>query len=100
MAERPGGVNQARAGEAQGTAATHRVFLLGAGFSKPAGLPVAAELLPLVRDRISERLSVKGFTHLERALERYTAYLRDVEPDAAFDLEQFAAWLDWTSSSS
>lgn len=88
-------MDEVKAVEARGAAATHRVFLLGAGFSKPAGLPLAAELLPLVRDRVQQRLSADGFTHLDRALERYSVYQNDVEPGTAFDLEQFAAWLDW-----
>jgi hypothetical protein len=29
-----------------------RVFILGAGFSKPAGMPLATELLPLLADRL------------------------------------------------
>ena len=29
-----------------------RVFILGAGFSKPAGMPLATELLPLLLDKL------------------------------------------------
>ncbi len=34
-----------------------RVFILGAGFSNPAGMPLATELLPLLLDKLqlSER---------------------------------------------
>src|SRR5262245_9894092 len=31
---------------------TNRVFMLGAGFSKPAGMPLATELLPLLTTQL------------------------------------------------
>jgi hypothetical protein len=74
---------------------TNRVFLLGAGFSKPAGLPLATELLDLVRDVARSRWEAGGRSHLERDLERYENYLADTDPGRAFDLEEFGAWLDW-----
>ncbi|MFC4628025.1 SIR2 family protein [Promicromonospora alba] len=74
---------------------TCRVFLLGAGFSKPAGLPLAAELLDQVLDVARTRWSRDGSSHLERDLERYEEYLADTDPGQVFDLEQFGAWLDW-----
>lgn len=75
---------------------THRVFLLGAGFSKPAGLPLASELLDRVRDVARRCLSTPdGYNHLEADLERYEMYLADTEPSRPFDLEEFGAWLDW-----
>ena len=74
---------------------TNRVFFLGAGFSKPAGLPLAVELLDLVREVVRETLSVDGYNHLDHAIGRYKDYLRDIDPSRAFDLEEFGAWLDW-----
>jgi hypothetical protein len=38
---------------------------------------------------------VKGFSHLESAIEQYKQFLADTEPDRGFDLEEFGAWLDW-----
>ncbi|WP_277211993.1 SIR2 family protein [Isoptericola croceus] len=74
---------------------TNRVFLLGAGFSKPAGLPLATELLDRVVAVAQSRWSVDGSSHLERDLERYEKFLQDTDPGRAFDLEEFGAWLDW-----
>ncbi|MGZ6609194.1 MAG: hypothetical protein ACXVFI_19255 [Solirubrobacteraceae bacterium] len=74
---------------------TARLFILGAGFSKAAGMPLASELLPLVLDVAARYFRSKGFSHLEHALERYDAYVADVEPGRQFDLEEFGAWLDW-----
>lgn len=74
---------------------TNRVFLLGAGFSKPAGLPLASELLPMVIDVARDHMSSDGFNHLEADIERYEAYLADTDPARCFDLEEFCAWLDW-----
>jgi hypothetical protein len=82
-----------------GTPNTHRLFLLGAGFSKPAGLPLASELLGLVLSAVDEHLSVghdgERFNHLARAVDRYCAFLESTAPEQNFDLEQFGAWLDW-----
>lgn len=75
---------------------TSRVFLLGAGFSKPAGLPLANELLDLVREVARDFMRAPdGSSHLETAIERYERYLADTEPARPFDLEEFGAWLDW-----
>jgi hypothetical protein len=32
-----------------------RIYILGAGFSRPAGLPIATELFPAVRSAIERR---------------------------------------------
>lgn len=72
-----------------------RLFLLGAGFSKPAGLPLATELLPHVRAVAKRFFQADGYSHLEHALEMYDDYVADVDPGRPFDLEQFGAWLDW-----
>jgi hypothetical protein len=74
---------------------TARLFLLGAGFSKAAGLPLAAELLPLVRRVAEVYFRSDGYSHIENAIEQYGAYVDDVDPGRPFDLEEFAAWLDW-----
>ena len=73
-----------------------RLFLLGAGFSKPAGLPLAAELVPLILDVGDRYLSTEdGYNHLRNAVEGYKEYLEETNPGCAFDLESFGAWLDW-----
>jgi hypothetical protein len=77
------------------TGPTMRTFFIGAGFSKPAGLPVAGELLPLVLEVAARHFHADGGSFLERAVESYRAYLADVYPDRSFDLEEFGAWLDW-----
>lgn len=48
---------------------TARLFLLGAGFSKPAGFPLATELLPLVREVAALYFSSNGYSHIEHAIE-------------------------------
>lgn len=77
-------------------ALTNRVFLIGAGFSKPAGLPLANELLDHIRTVSRDYLRAPdGFSHLEGDLHRYEQYLADTDPTRPFDLEEFGAWLDW-----
>lgn len=73
-----------------------RLFLLGAGFSKPAGLPLAAELAPLVLNVADTYLATDdGYSHLRNAFERYETFLEETDPGSEFDLEAFSAWLDW-----
>lgn len=73
-----------------------RLFLLGAGFSKPAGLPLAAELVPLLLEVGDRHLSTgDGYNHLRNAVEGYREYLEETNPGTPFDLESFGAWLDW-----
>ncbi|WP_191089982.1 SIR2 family protein [Nesterenkonia ebinurensis] len=74
---------------------TNRIFLLGAGFSKPARLPLADELLDQVLTVARSHWSINGSSHLERDLDHYEQYLADTEPGRPFDLEEFSAWLDW-----
>lgn len=78
-----------------GEATTNRLFLVGAGFSRAAGLPLAHELLPFVRKVAGAYFRSNGYSHLEHAIEQYEAYLRDIDPAQQFDIEQFVAWLDW-----
>lgn len=87
-----GGVSEPVDGPA---AKTFRLFLLGAGFSKPAGLPLASELLPLVLRVAASHFRSNGYSHLEHALEQYDSFVADVDPGQELDLEEFAAWLDW-----
>jgi hypothetical protein len=75
---------------------TFRVFLLGAGFSRAAGMPLTSEFVPLIKRAALEYMSDgKGYTHLANALDRYQQYVDDVDPGRPFDLEQFGAWIDW-----
>jgi hypothetical protein len=74
---------------------TARLFLLGAGFSKPAGLPLAGELLDLVLHVARSHFRADASSHLERAVDAYLSFLSDVDPDREFDIEEFGAWLDW-----
>lgn len=80
-------------------APTVRRFLLGAGFSKPAGLPLGTEILEPVLD-VARRTfrSYDHFSHLEDAVTRYENFLSDTDPSAVFDVEQFGAWLDWENT--
>jgi len=72
------------------------MYLLGAGFSKPAGLPLASQLVPLVLEVADAYLSTDdGYSHLRKAFERYETFLEETDPATEFDLEAFGAWLDW-----
>jgi hypothetical protein len=71
-----------------------RLFFLGAGFSRPAGLPIAAELLDLVLDEVSGL--GRGDSHLHRAVREYLEYVEATTgavPDP-IDIEEFATYLD------
>ena len=57
-----------------------RLFILGAGFSKPAGLPLARELLQRVRN--------EGLATLEREIDHWTR----LYPDQQVDLERVLAF--------
>jgi hypothetical protein len=74
---------------------TFRMFLLGAGFSKAAGLPLASELFAEVLKVARSNFSVDGSSHLENELGRYKTYMRDTAPNEEFNFENFGAWLDW-----
>lgn len=73
-----------------------RIFVLGAGFSRPAGLPLGSELLPLIRDAVTARNGIDN--HLERDLRRYCEFLeatsgREVSPENV-NLEELLGFLD------
>ena len=69
----------------------HRLFILGAGFSKPAGLPLAGELLQLVRDEVKAHFRVSGGWDgaLERDIKEWTKLY---PPDEQIDLERVLAF--------
>ena len=68
----------------------HRLFILGAGFSKPAGLPLARELLQLVRDEVKTHSRVNG--GWDGALERDIKEWTKLYPDQQIDLERVLAF--------
>ncbi len=71
-----------------------RLFFLGAGFSRPAGVPLATELLDLVLAEV-ERFS-GGESHLHRAVPEYIEYVEATtgERPHPIDIEDFVAFLD------
>lgn len=79
-------------------AATHpgfRIFVIGAGFSRTAGLPLAFELFPEVQKRIELRYGRD--TKFHRDLADYLTYRSDCEgvsADSPVDLEAFLSYLD------
>ena len=62
-----------------------RLFILGAGFSKPAGLPLGIELLKLVRQSLMKSDS-------SRQLERDILEWNRLYPDGPVDLERILAY--------
>jgi hypothetical protein len=75
---------------------TFRLLFLGAGFSRPAGLPLGGELFQAVRAAI---IAENGRdNHVERDLARYVRYVNDCEGGSqtaeTVDYEQFLAFLD------
>jgi hypothetical protein len=76
----------------------HRLMVLGAGFSRPAGLPLADQLLDLVLTELERFFGEE--THLHRALHAYKEFLRECTGDDAekIDIEAFAAYLDYRHS--
>ena len=74
----------------------YALFLLGAGFSKPAGLPLGPELFEEVRQDARTKFGANNA--LEGELSGYCAYLTDVTGTAVrpedIDFEKFMAFLD------
>jgi hypothetical protein len=71
-----------------------RCFILGAGFSAAAGLPLTTGLLDLVLEEIAGLND--GDSHLHQSLEEYRNFVRETsgrEPDS-IDIEEFATYLD------
>ena len=67
-----------------------RLFVLGAGFSKPAGLPLARELLQLVREEVKSYFECGGGWEgtLEREIREWTL----LYPGMPVDLERVLAY--------
>lgn len=64
---------------------TKRVFIFGAGFSKPAGMPLATELLPL----LSEKLKLDEMQDWLKGMHQRLAWLSGgVQQDFALNIEQ------------
>ncbi|MBK5219777.1 MAG: SIR2 family protein [Thermoleophilia bacterium] len=79
----------------EATRALPRLIILGAGFSKPAGLPLSTELLDLV---LTELHAFYGRdTHLHRSLPAYLDFVRATSGTTPepIDIEAFAAYLDY-----
>ncbi|GMV04428.1 MAG: hypothetical protein AMXMBFR53_07080 [Gemmatimonadota bacterium] len=73
-----------------------RIFVLGAGFSKPAGLPLGPELWQEIKARASR--GAGRASKFDRDLDLYLRYLRDtgrsVGTDDDVDFEGFLGFLD------
>jgi hypothetical protein len=72
-----------------------RLFFLGAGFSRPAGLPLASELFPLIQDDIEGHYGTETKFHrdLHNYLEYRQACLRVADSESV-NFEQFMSYLD------
>ena len=75
---------------------TFRILILGAGFSRPAGLPLGKELWANVRGLLLNRYGSNN--HVERDLQRYAKYLSACQGLAVdietIDYERFLGFLD------
>jgi hypothetical protein len=75
---------------------TFRLLILGAGFSKPARMPLANELFKEVRKRVKQLFGVDN--QLESDLENYNYYLHNTQGfDGSvddIDMEKFLSFLD------
>lgn len=73
----------------------YRLIFLGAGFSRPAGLPLGGELWQEIRSRLRSTSSAAKF---DRAVEKYQAYQRECHGSEIsrdeIDFEDFLAFLD------
>ena len=75
---------------------TYRILILGAGFSRPAGLPLGSELFQYVREYVRS-LDLHQNT-LERDIVRYKNYVLNTEgkslTEETLDYEKFLSFLD------
>lgn len=73
-----------------------RIFILGAGFSKSAGLPLASELFPLAKAAIESEYGRD--TKFQRDLENYLRYRRECDgvelDERKVDLEELMSFWD------
>lgn len=73
-----------------------RIFILGAGFSQPAGIPTATELFDEVRRYIQYNFRMN--TKFERDLDNYMIYREAcgqvIQSENCVDLEEFMSYLD------
>lgn len=81
----------------ESTAKRYCIYILGAGFSRPAGLPLAYELWPEIRRR-AKVANERARQHFEKDLQAYIAYKRECDgqvlsPDNV-QFEEFIAHLD------
>jgi hypothetical protein len=79
------------------TAKRFGVYILGAGFSRPAGLPLANELWPEIRRR-AEATTGRAGQHFKEDLQDYIGYRRacdgEVLSQENVQFEEFLAFLD------
>ncbi|GBF44460.1 SIR2-like domain protein [Leptospira ellinghausenii] len=68
----------------------YRIFVLGAGFSQPAGLPLAGNLFEKVVQIIENQYGRK--TKFQTDLDEFKRYARDTR--TSLDLESFMSYLD------
>ena len=73
-----------------------RIFVIGAGFSRPAGLPMASELYTLVRHAIVARHGAE--TKFQRDVSQYLQYCEKCgitgQTEETLDLERLMSYLD------
>jgi hypothetical protein len=74
----------------------YRIFVLGAGFSRPAGLPIATELYAAVRSNIHSKHGSN--TKFDRDVHDYLAYCQSCgdtkQTQKNLDLELLMSYLD------
>lgn len=74
----------------------HRILFLGAGFSKPAGLPLGFELWSEIRKRARILYGRAGKFHDD--VQTYQAFRRECDgvdiPVSEIDFEEFLGFLD------
>jgi len=71
----------------------YRIFIIGAGFSRPAGLPLASSLFQLVKHEIERRYGKD--TKFHRDVDNFIEYQKKCGMwSGEFDLEQFLSYLD------
>jgi len=75
----------------------YSIYILGAGFSRPAGLPLANELWPEIRRR-AKLTSDRANQHFTKDLQAYIDYKKDCDTEIlspeAVQFEEFMAYLD------